>query len=113
MYDSPILTSLSLYYNVSVSAVILSWLVQRGIIPVPHSATRTRVVENIHLVSLTEEQVVQINNLHKSTFEKRLIDACEQLADGLWFNTPGKGRTFYGWTVQDMGWEDQNGNSLI
>ncbi|PGG95809.1 hypothetical protein AJ79_09869 [Helicocarpus griseus UAMH5409] len=109
MFNHPILTSVASRYNISVGLVILSWLVQRGLVPIPHSASPTRMAENLRPVALTGEEVEQINNMHKHIGQKRLMDS----VGIFWGETPGKGKTLMGWTVQEMGWEDAEGKVLI
>lgn len=69
------------------------------------------MAENLHAgeVHLTDEEVDEINNLAGGT-PVRLIDSFPPL----WFDNviPGK-RTINGWTVQEFGWEDEEGNWLI
>ncbi|KKZ61573.1 hypothetical protein EMCG_00556 [[Emmonsia] crescens] len=95
LYNHPILTSLASRYN-------------RGIVPIPHSASPARMDENLHPVSLTEEEVEQISNMHKQIGHRRLTDSVEFL----WGDAPGKGYAIMGWTLQEMGWVDAEGNVL-
>lgn len=64
--------------------------------------------ENLHPVFLTEEEVEQINNMHKQIGQRRLTDSVEFL----WGDAPGKGYAIMGWTLQEMGWVDAEGNVL-
>ncbi|QSS65111.1 hypothetical protein I7I51_05952 [Histoplasma capsulatum] len=106
MYNHKTLTSLASRYNVSIELIMISWLVQRGIVPIPHSASRARMDDNLSPVSLTDEEVGQINDVHKEIGQRRLIDS----VGFVWGDVPGKGRAIMGWTVQEMGWEDAEGN---
>ncbi|KAK2749988.1 hypothetical protein FQN55_002706 [Onygenales sp. PD_40] len=109
LYNHPLLAALSSRYHTSTGGVIISWLVRRGILPIPHSSSPERMVENLRPVPLTDEEVEQMNRLHEEIREKRLIDA----APGVWGETEGKGRTLMGFTLQEMGWEDEEGRVLV
>ena len=71
-----------------------------------------RMTENLRTVRLTDEEVDKINNLATADGGKpeRLMDS----VPFAWFDNviPGK-KTLHGWTVQDLGWEDDEGNWLI
>ncbi|OJD25286.1 hypothetical protein ACJ73_03342 [Blastomyces percursus] len=84
-------------------------LVKRGIVPIPHSASRARMDENLRPISLTDHEVEQINNMHKQIGQRRLIDS----VPFAWGEVSGKGSVIMGWTVQEMGWEDAAGNVLV
>ena len=65
----------------------------------------------MRLLKLSQEDIDAINGIHKDMTQKRLIDG----ATFVWFDDaiPGKGRTIMGWTVQEIGWEDEKGNWLV
>jgi glycerol 2-dehydrogenase (NADP+) len=109
IYDDSLFTSLASHYNISVGTVILSWLVQRGIVVIPHSSSPTRLAENRGLVSLAENEVLEINRFHEKAGRNMLIEH----APMGWIDIPGKGRTFMGWTCEEIGWKDSEGNCLI
>ena len=110
MYNHPLMTSLASGYDVSVGVIILSWMVQRGIVVIPHSSSPKRLDENIRTVKLTAQEIEKINNMHREIGQLRLIDH----VDRLWHDdaVPGKGRTFLGWTPQEIGWVDEKGTWL-
>ncbi|KAE8361884.1 NADP-dependent oxidoreductase domain-containing protein [Aspergillus caelatus] len=109
IYESGLLTSLSSRYDRSVGTIILSWLVQRGIVVIPHSSSLSRLTENRRLARLTDGEVQQINSLHEELGKTRLIDSVPQV----WMEVPGKGNTVMGWTVQELGWVDDKGECLV
>jgi len=43
-------------YNKSVTQVILRWLTQRGVMAIPKSARKERVIENFHIFDITLDQ---------------------------------------------------------
>ncbi|OGM40629.1 putative aldo-keto reductase [Aspergillus bombycis] len=109
IYESPLLLSLSSRYELSVGTVILSWLVQRGIVVIPHSSSLTRLAENRRLARLTDGEVQEINALHEEIGRTWLIDSVPPV----WMEVPGKGKTIMGWTVQEVGWVDDRGECLV
>ncbi|CAI7569434.1 unnamed protein product [Penicillium pancosmium] len=110
IYDDPLFKALSSKYDLSAGTVILSWLVQRGVIVVPHSSSPTRLAQNRQLAELTEDEMQELNSFHEKAGRQRVTD--EAFFDFGWKDTPGKGRTFMGWSVVDLGWEDEEGNWL-
>lgn len=108
IYEAPVFKSLASRYNLSIGTLILSWLVQRGIVVVPHSSSPTRLADNRRLVTLTDEEVKDINSLHESVGPLQIIKA----ASGIWMDITGKGNTIMGWTVQEVGWVDDEGRLL-
>ncbi|KNG82090.1 putative aldo-keto reductase [Aspergillus nomiae NRRL 13137] len=109
IYENPLLLSLSSRYELSVGAVILSWLVQRGIAVIPHSSSLTRLAENRRLAKLTDGEIQAINSLHEEIGRTWLID----FVPPVWMEVPGKGKTIMGWTVQELGWVDDRGECLV
>ena len=108
IYGSSVFTSLASRHDVSIGVIILSWLVQRGVVVIPHTESPVRMAENLRPVRLTDDEITEINDLHQKVGQRRLIEAVEVL----WGNTLGKGKTLMGWTVQDLGWADEDGNWL-
>lgn len=108
IYEAPVFKSLASRYNVSIGTLILSWHVQRGIVVVPHSSSPTRLADNRRLVTLTDEEVKEINSLYESVGPMQIIKA----SAGIWMDIPGKGHTIMGWTVQEVGWVDDEGRFL-
>ena len=112
IYKSPTLAALASRYDISIGLLTLSWMAQRHIIAIPHMSSAGRMTENLRTVRLTDEEVDKINNLATADGGKpeRLMDS----VPFAWFDNviPGK-KTLHGWTVQDLGWEDDEGNWLI
>ncbi|KAF7554728.1 hypothetical protein G7Z17_g2704 [Cylindrodendrum hubeiense] len=91
-------------HNTSTGVVSLSWAVQRGITVIPKSSSKARIVENIKLVTLSEEEIQRINQAHETIYRNRISDGIESLyveVDGV--------RTMKGWSKVDMGFEDSEG----
>ena len=111
IYNSSTMTEIAARHSMSIGLLILSWFVQRGIIPIPHTSSPTRMAENLRLITLADDEVQRINDLHVELGQQRLMD----LLAPFWSDDliPGKGKTMKGWTVQEMGWEDAEGNWLV
>lgn len=102
-----IFTSIAQKYNCSAGAVSLSWAVQRGTTVIPKSSSKARVIENIALISLEDEDMAKINDAHRRIELHRICN----IHHLLWIELDGK-RTLQGWTEVDFGWEDEQGNWL-
>ncbi|KAL2828068.1 putative aldo-keto reductase [Aspergillus pseudoustus] len=100
-------TSIAEKHECSTGAVSLSWAVQRGTTIIPKSSSPARIVENIRLVSLDDEDMAKINDAHRR-IELHRVSNIHHL---LWIDLDGK-RTLRGWTGVDFGWEDEEGNWL-
>ncbi|KAJ0311482.1 hypothetical protein Brms1b_008312 [Colletotrichum noveboracense] len=75
---------------------------------IPKSANKSRIEENIRLVTLTQEEMNKINDAHKTIRQERFSNNIESqhiVIDGV--------MTQQGWTYVDMGYEDENGNWLV
>lgn len=49
MFSNELLTSIGAKYNKSVAQIILRWLIQRGVVVIPKSVKKERIVENINV----------------------------------------------------------------
>ncbi|MBS4194165.1 aldo/keto reductase [Lederbergia citri] len=49
MFQNEILVSIAEKYNKSVAQVILRWLIQRGVVAIPKSVRKERIIENINI----------------------------------------------------------------
>lgn len=104
----PLFTGLAEEYGVSTGVLSLSWAVQRGIVVIPKSSKTTRIDSNIRLVELSEDTMSVIG-----TAQSKLGHLC--LSDnipGIHHEVDGKD-TVLGWSKQDFGWEDSDGNWLL
>ncbi|KAL2864266.1 aldo/keto reductase [Aspergillus lucknowensis] len=103
----PLFQRIAARHSCSTGVVSLSWAVQRGIIIIPKSSSLKRLDENIRLVTLDESEMDEINNAHQNICQLRIADGIK----GLRGEVGGK-KTILGWTVEDFGWEDAEGNWL-
>ncbi|KAJ9143790.1 putative Aldo/keto reductase [Pleurostoma richardsiae] len=100
-------TDIAKSHDCPTGVVSLSWAVQRGITVIPKSSSKSRISENIRLVTLTDEEMARINDAHKTITRHRISDDIK----GLVVEMDGKD-TLMGWTSVDFGWEDEQGNWL-
>ena len=103
----PLFTDIAAAHGIPVGVVSLSWAVQRGIIVIPKSSSTTRIDSNIRLVRLTDAEMDAINNAEKTIGRIRLADNIFAMQEEF----RGK-KTVMGWTAEDYGWEDSEGNWL-
>ncbi|QDP38949.1 aldo/keto reductase [Radiobacillus deserti] len=67
MFENELLTTIAKKYNKSVAQVVLRWLVQRGVVVIPKSVRRERIIENINIFDfeLSTEDIGQISTLDR------------------------------------------------
>ncbi|MFX3650088.1 MAG: aldo/keto reductase [Paenibacillus sp.] len=65
MFGNEVLTSIAAKHSKSVAQVVLRWLVQRGIVVIPKSVNKERIVENLNIFDfeLSTEDIEQISAL--------------------------------------------------
>ncbi|MDQ6597762.1 aldo/keto reductase [Bacillus salipaludis] len=65
MFQNEILVSIGEKYNKSVAQVVLRWLTQRGVVAIPKSVRKERIVENFNIFDfeLSQEDMDQIATL--------------------------------------------------
>ncbi|KAF9887856.1 hypothetical protein FE257_009516 [Aspergillus nanangensis] len=103
----PLFQGIAANHQCSTGVVSLSWAVQRGICVIPKSSSLARIDENIQLVTLTEAEMTEINRAHVTICKLRIANHIK----GLQREMDGR-QTILGWTDQDFGWEDAEGNWL-
>ncbi|CAM4025922.1 aldo/keto reductase [Lederbergia lenta] len=57
MFQNEILVSIAESYNKSVAQVVLRWLTQRGIVAIPKSACKERIIENFNILDFELSQI--------------------------------------------------------
>lgn len=105
--NNELFKSIAEKYNCSTGTLSLSWAVQRGTTVIPKSSSKTRIVENINLITLEDGDVAKLNEAHRRIELHRICN----IHHLLWIEMDGK-RTLQGWTEVDFGWEDEEGNWL-
>ncbi|MEC0304138.1 aldo/keto reductase [Terribacillus saccharophilus] len=65
MFENEVLASIAEKYNKSVAQVILRWLTQRGVVAIPKSVRKERIIENFDIFDfeLTIEDIASITEL--------------------------------------------------
>lgn len=100
-------TGIGRAHNCSAGVVSLSWAVQRGITVIPKSSSKARILDNIKLVTLSDEEMTKMASAQDKIKRMRIADNIE----ALWLELDGK-KTLQGWSKVDFGWEDEEGNWL-
>lgn len=108
MLTHPLFLDIGSRHSCSPAVVSLSWAVQRDIIVIPKSSSLNRIKENIRLVTLSEEEMETINQAHLKIGKFRVtVDAKPTR------NTDGRQEKIFGWTPEEWGLDDSDGNWLV
>jgi diketogulonate reductase-like aldo/keto reductase len=69
MFTNELLGAIAVKHNKSIAQVILRWLVQRGVVTIPKTVSRERMVENFNIFDfqLSEAEMAQIQTLDTQT----------------------------------------------
>lgn len=105
--NNDVFTRIAKKYGCSTGKVPLSWAVQRGTTVIPKSSSERRIVENISLLELDQDDMDAINQAHLNIEQRRICNVHHLL----WQEVDGK-RILQGWTEVDFGWEDESGRWL-
>ncbi|XP_022817294.1 aldo-keto reductase AKR2E4-like isoform X1 [Spodoptera litura] len=67
--DDPVLTSLAQKYEKTPAQIVLRWLVDRNVVPIPKTVSPKRLLENINIFDfkLKEEEIEKINQFNSNT----------------------------------------------
>jgi glycerol 2-dehydrogenase (NADP+) len=104
----PLFTTIAARHSCSVGVVSLSWAVQRGVIVIPKSSSLKRIEDNIKLVELSDDEMEELNTAEKTVGRMRLSDTIP----GIQYKMPDGRDTILGWTTQEFGWENEEGEWL-
>lgn len=65
IFQNEVLASIAEQYNKSVAQVILRWLTQRGVVVIPKSVRKERIIENFNIFNfeLNQEDMEKISTL--------------------------------------------------
>lgn len=67
VFDAPIIQELASKYHKSEAQICLRWIVEKGVVPIPKTTNRDRMVENFDIFdfSLSADEVASIDSLPK------------------------------------------------
>lgn len=91
VFTNEVLSAIATKYNKSVAQVILRWLTQRGVVAIPKSARKERMIENINIFDfkLDEEDMKNIQSLDTKkslVFDHREPGIVKFLSEYGWLN---------------------------
>ncbi|KAJ7129010.1 aldo/keto reductase [Mycena crocata] len=96
--QQPVIGVLAAKYNTTAPQIVLSWAVQRGTIVVPKSENENRMLANITLVNLSQQDMQEVGRLHtKPGLHKSLVE----------FHADDE--SVYGWKYSWLGWNMTKG----
>lgn len=91
VFTNEVLSSIATKYNKTVAQVILRWLTQRGVVAIPKSSKKERMIENINIFDfkLSDEDFQQIQTLDTKkslVFDHRNPAIVKWLSEYGWLN---------------------------
>ncbi|KAF7362165.1 Aldo-keto reductase [Mycena venus] len=96
--EQSLIRDLAVKYKATPAQIILSWGVQRGTVVVPKSENESRMLANITLMKLSEEDMHEIGRLHSQPgMHRSLVEF--HADDG----------SVYGWRYEWLGWNMTKG----
>jgi glycerol 2-dehydrogenase (NADP+) len=104
--DLKVVKDIARFHESTPSAVLLSWAVQRGITVIPKSCRKSRIEQNMRLITLSQAELSELNSVHESE-RVRLADHIPPLQ-----LLVGNKQTIRGWSRVEIGWEDEKGEWL-
>ncbi|KAK7062653.1 hypothetical protein VNI00_000141 [Paramarasmius palmivorus] len=100
--ENPSVNAIAQQHKVDTAQVLISWAVQRGTIAIPKTENERRMVTNITLITLSNEEMVAINNIHLNPGMHRSLINGVHTDDGKAF----------GWTYEQLGWNMTTGGTV-
>ncbi|EMD33053.1 hypothetical protein CERSUDRAFT_118128 [Gelatoporia subvermispora B] len=89
-------------HGVTSAQVMISWGIQRGTIIIPKSEKPERMMQNISLVKLSDEDMKTLDELHmKPGMHRSLVDIHKENG------------TVFGWTYEELGWPMTTGGIVV
>nr|GAT57885.1 aldo-keto reductase [Mycena chlorophos] len=92
--EQPLIARLAEKYSGTWAQVVLSWGVQRGTVVLPKTENEARMVANITLLQLSEEDLEALNKLHLEPGMHRSLVPFHADYGGV-----------FGWTYEQLGWK--------
>ncbi|KAF8639508.1 hypothetical protein AX17_001413 [Amanita inopinata Kibby_2008] len=100
--ESPIICAIADKLKITPAQVVFTWAVQRGIIIIPKSENEERLLANITLVKLQEEDMKTMNEFHSQPGMHKSLLA---------YHAPNG--TVIGWTYKELGWKMTTGGPAL
>lgn len=75
---------------------------------IPKSGNKSRIEDNLQLVTLTEDEMAAVNSAYRDILRRRTADTYPNL----YLERDGR-QLVLGWTAAEIGWEDEEGNWLV
>jgi len=94
LFELPVINQIADKHLATPAQVVLSWGVQRGTIVIPKSENEQRLLANITLIRLSEEDMSALNDLHRQPGMHKSLTTIHE-PDG----------TVFGWTYEQLGWD--------
>ncbi|KAM0787883.1 hypothetical protein ACM66B_003933 [Microbotryomycetes sp. NB124-2] len=66
----PVVQKIADKHGVATGTVLISWQVARKVVVLPKSVTDKRIIDNLKIVALDDDDVEELNNLHKKTTKR-------------------------------------------
>ena len=78
LLNDPVLKEIAAKHNKTVAQVALRWQIQRGVVVIPKTSKKTRMIENIDIFDfeISNEDIQKICKINKN---KRLIDVKQSI----------------------------------
>ncbi|GFZ47580.1 D-galacturonate reductase [Saitozyma sp. JCM 24511] len=97
----PLVIELAKKYNTQPGTILISWVAQRdNWTVIPKSSNPQRLKANLEIVKLDQRDHDALSNVHQEPGKlTSLVDYAEKMRNE---------GTVFGWTVQEMGWEQLN-----
>lgn len=79
LIEHPVLLEIASKYNKKVTQIILRWNIQLGYIPIPKTANKQRLKENINIFDfkLTKVEMERINSINENYRVRYNPDNCD------------------------------------
>ncbi|KAF7315200.1 Aldo-keto reductase [Mycena indigotica] len=100
--EQPLIAGLADKYHVTWAQIILSWAVQRGTVVLPKSENEGRMIANITLLQLSDQDMHALNTLHRQPGMHRSLVPFHADYGGV-----------FGWTYEWLGWKMAKGGYVL
>jgi len=99
-FTDPVFLDIAKKHNAEVAQVVISWAVLRGTIPIPKSTNEERIIKNITLLKLSEDEMTTISQYHKKPGMHKTLCFPRILKR----DASQGGAVLFGWSLEWLGW---------